>query len=236
MSKLRFACFSDPHGKHARLKIEPCDILICAGDISMMGYQPEVEDFMDWFRVQPAEYKVFIAGNHDWSFQEKPAWWQVLITEVMVDKVVYLEDNYIKLNFPTWKEPITIYGSPWQPEFCDWAFNLPRGEKLKEKWALIPEDTDILITHGPPYNILDEIPPHMCRKGQDPHVGCEELDERILQLKSLKYHIFGHIHIDKETEIRPVLSAGTTYINASVLDNRYHLIRKKPYYFELDLP
>lgn len=101
---------------------------------------------------------------------------------------------------------------------------------------MIPEDTDILITHGPPYRIFDEVPPHLCEKGQDPNVGCQDLYERIEVLPNLKAHIFGHIHIDNEPEISAAYTKGLYFINASVVDNRYHLIRKKPYYFELDLP
>jgi len=83
-------------------------------------------------------------------------------------------------------EGVKFYGSPWQPRFFDWAFNLDRGEEIKKKWDLIPMDTDVLITHGPPYGILD-----LTHEGEK--VGCEELMKAVLRVQP-KIHIFGHIH------------------------------------------
>jgi Icc-related predicted phosphoesterase len=82
---------------------------------------------------------------------------------------------------------LKFWGSPWQPWFHDWAFNLPRGERLAEKWAMVPEDTEILVTHGPPFGIGDH-------NGWEGHVGCDDLRKRVAQLQNLKLHIFGHIH------------------------------------------
>jgi hypothetical protein len=85
---------------------------------------------------------------------------------------------------------IKIYGSPWQPEFFDWAFNLPRGQPLADKWAKIPPDVDVLITHGPPHGILD-------KTTQGHNIGCEEL-RKLFDTQSIKprLHIFGHNHED----------------------------------------
>jgi hypothetical protein len=105
---------------------------------------------------------------------------------------------------------IKIFGSPWQPEFCDWAFNLPRGPQLKEKWDAIPDDTNVLVTHGPPYMMLDYAP-------QCGNVGCVDLWDRVLQLKQLKIHSFGHIHYSygvKEFN-------GVKYVNASICNEAY---------------
>eukprot|EP00026_Physarum_polycephalum_P017756 Phypoly_transcript_19088.p1 GENE.Phypoly_transcript_19088~~Phypoly_transcript_19088.p1 ORF type:complete len:151 (+),score=18.92 Phypoly_transcript_19088:146-598(+) len=114
----------------------------------------------------------------------------------------YLRDKAINL------EGINFYGAPWQPEFCKWAFNLPRGQALKEKWDMIPSNTDILITHGPPKGILDRV--------EGSNEGCADLLAAVQRIKP-KYHIFGHIH-----EGYGEFSDGTThFINASNLNGAY---------------
>lgn len=106
-------------------------------------------------------------------------------------------------------EGINIYGSPWQPWYHDWAFNLERGEEIKKKWDLIPQGVDVLITHGPPHKILDKT-----IEGVD--AGCEMLVEAIKRVKP-KIHVFGHIH-----EARgQVLQDGVHYINACSCDLTY---------------
>ena len=107
---------------------------------------------------------------------------------------------------------IRLYGSPWQPDFNMWAFNLPRNsEEMKGHWDSIPEDTDILITHGPPFGYLD-IP-----GGQGIRVGCEMLRYRIDEIKP-KIHVFGHIH----GSAGYYYNGHTHFINASILDERYN--------------
>lgn len=106
-------------------------------------------------------------------------------------------------------EGIKFYGSPWQPWYYDWAFNEQRGEKIKAKWDLIPEDTDVLITHGPPMGILD-------KTLESGHVGCEELVKAVHRIKP-KLHIFGHIHED-HGELR---LHGTHFVNAASCNLKY---------------
>jgi len=129
--------------------------------------------------------------------------------------VIYLQDSGCEI------EGLRFWGSPWQPWFMDWAFNLPRkGEKLRAKWNLIPMDTDVLITHGPPYGVLDEVRPRMTAWGPaeegSGHLGCEELAIRLAAVRP-RVHVFGHIHdgygIHKQ--------AGTTYVNASICTEEY---------------
>ena len=114
-------------------------------------------------------------------------------------------------------EGFKIYGSPITPTFYNWAFMCDRGEQIKRYWDMIPENTDILISHGPPFGILD-------LNGTE-HCGCEELAKRIPQLKNLNMAIWGHIHsgrgIVDTTE-------GLLMMNASVLDNNYKLVHQ-PY-------
>jgi len=107
---------------------------------------------------------------------------------------------------------IKLWGSPWQPEFCNWAFNLPRGEALREKWQMIPEDTDVLITHGPPLGILDNI-------AGGPALGDADLLDEVTNIVKPKVHIFGHIHDGYGTQ----REGETTFVNASLLDEWYNV-------------
>lgn len=239
---IRICCISDTHGLHNQVTIEPCDILLHGGDVSNIGERYDVSDFISWMERQPALHKVFIAGNHDRSFEGiKPYWLEDELSH-MSSNIHYLQDSGVEIM------GIKIWGTPWQPEFYNWAFNLPRGEKLAEKYALIPWDTDILISHGPPYGIEDSIPDHFLQPGQtDLHVGCKDLLGYIQsEQKDLDYHIFGHIHLDGRKDIKPVevkikneINHGDrdhsiTCINAAVVDNRYKVI-VKPYYFNYEI-
>jgi Icc-related predicted phosphoesterase len=116
---------------------------------------------------------------------------------------------------------IKFYGSPWQPEFHNWAFNLSRGEELAEKWEQIPNDVDVLITHGPAYGILDYAP-------IGGHVGCEELYRKIVEVKP-KIHVCGHIHDGYGQKTM----GGIEFLNASVLNDRYEHAHK-PIFVEYD--
>ena len=187
---------------------------MCAGDISSRGYKTELENFFKWFDgIDNYDHKIFIAGNHDFGFQDEPETIKGLLTGYKT--IDYLQDEY--LGIQDGDEPeLKIWGSPWQPEFHNWAFNLPRGEKIKEKWDLIPNDVDILITHGPPFSKLDYVPYNNI------NVGCEELLLKVQQIKP-KIHLFGHIHEGSGY----VFDGNTHYINAAVLNGRYEF-RNKP--------
>lgn len=207
MKKITF--ISDTHTKHRGVKLTSGDILIHSGDISSMGYAHEIRDFCEWFNDQyQYDYKIFIAGNHDWGFQKKPIEIRDIVAEYK--NIIYLEDNYIDIgDFPD--DQVRIYGSPWQPTFFNWAFNLPRnGQELKEKWNNIPTDIDILITHGPAYGHLDRI------INKNDNIGCELLRKRI-ELVKPKIHVCGHIHTGRGYKT----DGNTNYFNASILDERY---------------
>jgi Icc-related predicted phosphoesterase len=197
---------SDSHNKHYEMTkdLPGGKFLVHSGDVSSRGKVNEVEDFLKWFSSLPYEHKIFIAGNHDFCFQS--SFDQLSIPE----NVYYLIDSSVTL------EGIKFYGSPWQPWFHDWAFNLPRkGIELYQKWSNIPEDTDVLITHGPPYNILDKV-----YRGNH-NVGCELLTVRIKQIKP-RISVFGHIH-----EANGYLEKDETlFINASSLNLSYDYINK----------
>lgn len=203
---MKMTYISDTHGKHEYLTSKAYnnilgsgDVLVHAGDVSMMGKTHEIKSFLDWFSNTDYTHKIFIAGNHDWGFVKQTD----IDDEYKKKGVTYLFDNSVEID------GVKFYGSPWQPEFFDWAFNLPRGEKLAEKWSLIPEDTDVLITHGPAFGMLDWV-----MSGQ--RVGCEDLFKRVMEVKPT-VHVCGHIHCAYgQKNFNDV-----EFLNASVLGERY---------------
>lgn len=191
------------------------DVIIHAGDVSMGGTEYEIEKFLQWYSKLPYQYKILIAGNHDKLFD-----FQSGIAKEILKKypeIIYLESQEVVIN------GIKIYGEPRQPKFgYGWAFNKERGEDIKKYWDAVPDDTDIVIIHGPPKGILD-----MTMRGQQ--VGCEDLLHRIKELKSLKLCVFGHIHEDAGH----LEKDGVHFVNASVLNLNYQL-QNKPLVFEID--
>ena len=199
---LRVICLSDTHNQHSGITLPEGDVLIHAGDGTGGGTYDEVERFLAWFGAQPFAHRILIAGNHDWLFQESPD----LIAMLLVEHpgVTYLQDSGVVIN------GVHFWGSPWQPEFMSWAFNLPRrGVGIRKVWNRVPMDTDVLVTHGPPYGILDAVP------GGSP-LGCEELKIRLAAVKP-RVHCFGHIHAGWGV----ARSETTVYINASTCDEDY---------------
>lgn len=213
--KLRITHISDTHNKHKQLndKLPGGDILIHSGDISSLGRQREVEGFVKWFNgVDGYTYKIFVAGNHDMSFDSeklmqdkinyfdpsktvwesegienepaegKPEWLIDLLATGLNPNVFYLENSYVELD------QIKIWGSPYSATFgYNWAFNVDRGHDSAQMWNQIPEDSDIVITHGPIYGYGDVT----ARTYQN--VGCEDLYHRLKELKT-PLHFAGHIH------------------------------------------
>jgi Icc-related predicted phosphoesterase len=220
--KKRITFISDTHTKHDKLNgfLPGGDILLHSGDLTSRGYIGEIESFMKWYdKIDNYDTKIFIAGNHDFGFQNDNEKLRGLLTGYKT--IDYLEDELMMVG-EDYDNMIKIWGSPWQPEFHNWAFNLPRGEKIKEKWDMIPVDTDILITHGPAFGKLDYVP------YDNINVGCEELLTRIQEIKP-KIHLCGHIHSGRGV----VFSEGTLYVNASVLNDRYEF-RNKPITIDFD--
>lgn len=199
---MRLVCISDTHSLHRRISdIPDGDVLIHAGDCLGAGTIENVHDLNDWLGTLPHRHKIVIAGNHDWAFQETPD----LAVEALTN-ATYLEDSGVII------EGVRFWGSPWTPTFMDWAFMLDRGQPLYQKWQEIPDNTDVLITHGPPKGIGDEA--NLGFKSQN--VGCVDLLHRLDRL-NLKAHIFGHIH-ECYGEHR---HGDTVLINASTCTPRY---------------
>jgi Icc-related predicted phosphoesterase len=213
---MKITFISDTHNKHKEItsSLPGGDLIVHGGDISSMGYKHEIQEFLKWFNgLDNYTHKIFIAGNHDWGFQTNPEMCKELLE--FYDKVTYLEDN-MKVIGDDYQTAVKVWGSPWQPEFYNWAYNLPRkGEELKNKWELIPSDIDILITHGPAFGKVDKV------ISEYENLGCELLAERI-QTSKPKIHVCGHIH----SGYGYVFDGQTHYINASVLDERYYFTQK----------
>lgn len=217
----RFVCFSDTHGKHNEIpaKNRPAaDVLLHAGDFTNTGEPEQVESLSKWLDAYPASHKIVIAGNHDITFHEDyyvdrgaerfhrkvepdgnivAAPYDCQEARGLLTACSYLEDSAVEVC------GYTIYGSPWQPAFCDWAFNL-EGEALREKWSQIPANVDILITHGPPLGFGDS------------NRGCDELRAAIEQ-RAVPVHVSGHIHEGYGCSA----DAATLYINASTCTHDY---------------
>ncbi|XP_039289427.1 UPF0046 protein C25E10.12 [Nilaparvata lugens] len=252
--KVRVVCMSDTHSltPHIKFDIPEGDIFIHAGDFTRCGGHEEVVDFNNWIGQLPHKHKLVIAGNHELSFDrsfthpfsKSPTGEHSGRSAHVVDEIptlgmprehlteaikahnirdcltncIYLQDEEIELY------GLKIYGTPWQPEFCKWAFNVPRGEQCLAKWDQIPSGTDILVTHTPPLGHGD-----LCCSGI--RAGCVELLSTVQQRVQPKYHVFGHIH-----ENYGVTSDGRIiFINASTCDINY-LPHNPPIVFDISLP
>ena len=199
---MKVIAISDTHGQHRWLSLPPGDLIIHAGDLTKTGKREQVADFLDWFTSLDYAFKIFIAGNHDFFFEEESA---EMINQMIPKGVTYLNDAGCDVN------GIKIWGSPVQPWFHNLAFNRTRGKEISRHWDLIPEDTDILITHGPAYGILDST-------YYNESVGCKDLLQKIQDIQP-KIHISGHIH-----EAYGVMEKhGVTFVNASIVNRRYLL-------------
>jgi len=200
---MKIVAISDTHSLHDSItsKLPEANILICAGDITNNGSLSDLCKFDKWLGEIKDRYDkiLVISGNHDRILEKDPK------SKKFLTNCIYLQDELFE-----WKG-IRIYGSPWTPVFYNFSFMKQRGPEIRKVWDLIPEDLDILITHGPPIGILDHVP-----RG---HVGCEQLKE-VVEIKKPRYNIFGHIHegygqIEKD---------GTIYINASICNEYYNPI------------
>ncbi|XP_022111965.1 metallophosphoesterase MPPED2-like isoform X1 [Acanthaster planci] len=236
---VRFVCISDTHNQAARLlpTIPDGDILIHAGDFTNIGRPREIKRFNEFLGQLPHRHKVVIAGNHEVTFDRQLMTEQsshvfmsfaTALQEVkqedwkhipsLLTNCTYLEDAEVNIM------GFRIYGSPWQPEFCDWAFNLPRGQPLLDKWNLIPAGIDVLVTHGPPLG-------HGDLTTSKERAGCVELLTTIQRRVKPKYHIFGHIHEGYGV----TTDNKTTFINASICTVNYSP-SNKPIVFDLPTP
>jgi len=186
MVDLTLVMISDTHGRHNKVQVPEGDVLIHCGD-ACPGRGPiwEFRKFVKWFGSHPHKHKIMIAGNHDGC----------LISDMDLcheelkkyPEITYLEDTGIEI------EGVKFWGSPWTPQFGNWYFMVTRGEQARKKWDQIPSDTDVLITHGPPYGVLDLVHPHPTYN-PGMNAGCRDLLDAVYNRVEPQIHVFGHIH------------------------------------------
>jgi Icc-related predicted phosphoesterase len=226
----RIICMSDTHGKHNDIPFLPRgDILVHAGDLTRYGETDVVQCLSRYFQKQQElsgfQQVICIAGNHDMTFHPdyyEKTWsrhlrpFDSMETRGALQHCQYLEDSGTNLRQSSFRHLTSeslVYGSPWTPNFFQWAFNLERGEALQQVWSKIPNNTDILITHGPPQGRGDMT----LHSG---HFGCYNLLDEIQQRVRPRLHIYGHIHEGYGTSF----DGHTLYVNASSLDIGYEAI------------
>ena len=215
---MKLHIISDTHTKHRELNLPGGDVLIHAGDIMGSGYVvDELIDFLKWFEEQEYKYKIFIAGNHDRMFEDSPQYTEDILKH-FDESIIYLQDRGVTID------GINFYGSPWTPAFCGWAFQIHNDYEDNEIYRKIPKDTDVLITHGPAYGMLDQYV--MPTGSLSDHLGSKGLYNWI-DANNPKLHICGHIHtgqgmMDGYGEV-------TTHINAACLGEDYNYSNNKEY-------
>ncbi len=223
-AEMKIIAISDTHNQHSNLKLPDGDVLIHAGDATGRGTEKECIEFLDWFQTQEFKHKIFTPGNHDWWFEREPENSRAACKD---RGIILLNDSGIEID------GVKFWGSPITPWFLNWAFNRIRGDKremycmqtgvtvsgqpIKPHWDLIPSDTNVLITHGPPYGILDQLIHVASGIPMDIYVGCEELTKAIKRIKP-DIHIFGHIH----PQCGEKHEDGVSYYNASICDEMYY--------------
>ena len=201
---MKIACSADWHRQHAFLDAPKADVLVVAGDYDILGTDEQCFylciELDNQFKKLSKKYKkiFFIAGNHDFGLEKYDL-------SKIFKHATYLNDSGAKYK------GINFWGSPISPEFNDWAFGKKRGDELMEHWKKIPDNTNVLITHGPPYGVLDRLVPSQI------DVGDYDLLEKIKRLKDLKLHVFGHIHEEHGIEDK----LGFPCVNASFLNENY---------------
>ena len=212
MCFLKIVCISDTHNRLNKIinNIPDGNLLIHCGDLTGRGEIWEIENELDKLEKLNDKFNdtILIAGNHDFGFERHSPLMEQMCKE---RDITYLNDSGVDLN------GIKVWGSPVSPRFFNWAFNRDRGEDIKKHWDLIPDDTNILITHVPPYRILDELV-YPNGDGKNNFVGCEELSKKIVTLEKLRYHFFGHIHFWGGLQ---KTVGNVTYFNASICDELY---------------
>lgn len=213
---MKFVVISDTHGDHRKMTLPPGDMLIHCGDMSSNGTHKELVDFAHWFEEQNYSHKILIAGNHDRGLENSPDEFEDLFRSSSFE---YLEDQAIEIA------GIRFWGSPITPRFYDWSFMKESGPAMKQHWTKIPEDVDVLITHGPPFGIMDAVD-GSTQDGNSStgksegtvNTGCPDLLERVKKITP-SYHLFGHIHegYGQQTE------HGINFVNASSMNSGYCL-------------
>ncbi len=223
---INITTISDTHGKHDLVhgkNVGSGDLILHSGDCTPRGSREDIEEFLRWYGDLDFEMKVLIPGNHDFDFERNPE----LCAELAANYgVTLLNDSGVKFH------GLHIWGSPVQPWFYNWAFNRMRTKAqatakypfIGDHWDKIPTNTDILLSHGPAYGILDRT------MRTNEHVGCELLLKKIQEIRPV-LHVCGHIHEDRGVHVEQGPSP-ITYVNASSLDLSYYPHKAKAFKFD----
>lgn len=218
---MRIVAISDTHTHHMEIEVPHGDVLVHAGDFTYKGRRDEISEFLDWFLNLPHKHKVLIAGNHDIQLdsEKRTAGNTILavddmdhwIHEEFYERIRSKENAHYLENSGVCIEGINFWGSPVTLTFGHgWGFNSDP-DKIGKYWDHIPDNTDVLVTHGPPLEALDQVLPNY------EMVGCDKLRDKISQI-SPSVHIFGHIH----ESYGAIKKGNTTYFNASQLNHKYY--------------
>lgn len=197
---MKIVCISDTHGKHHELAPLPAgDMLIYAGDMTVRGTQDQIDNFLAWMAKLPYQYKILVAGNHDFALEQQPS------SIVIPQGIHYLYNEMVELA------GLKIWGSPVCTPYFNWAFMWQQKQR-QELYRTIPDDVDIIINHGPALGVLD-------KTVKFNHAGCEFLRQRILEVKP-KLSVCGHIH----ESYGQIELAGIVFVNAALLNRSYEIV------------
>jgi len=200
---LKILCISDTHDEHERLRIQACDILIHSGDATSTGSHRRMVKFGAWLSAQPAKHIIFVPGNHDRIAEEN---WSLF--KGCFDPAVHLLNNdMVEI------EGLKIWGCPYTPAFCNWAFQAEDGDEDGRYPSLFHmtgrvDEADIIVTHGPPKGILD-----ITDEGES--IGSRAMRKLVDRVQP-KLYVCGHCHTSfgRMTGVHPS-GKKTTFINAS---------------------
>lgn len=211
---MRIVGLSDTHKQHKEVHVPDGDVIVFAGDMCGGGGEKSARRFVEWFSNLSHSHKIVVAGNHDRCLDNSA---RVMVKDYFYEKgLIYLEHEPYEI------EGIKFFGSPYTPIFGHWSFTLKRGEELARQWRQIPDDTNVLITHGPVYGIRDQ------SGFSSEHCGCRDLGDRVSELSELKLHIFGHIHDGYGVSH----INGKTFANVCICNEEYEPVNK-PIIFDL---
>jgi Icc-related predicted phosphoesterase len=219
---VRDFCFISDIHENFDIDINPCDFLVCSGDLTYRGSLEELTKAVEYLAKQPAKNIIVIAGNHDYTLDSQHRGYNANIDAEFIKLISRIDYMHYLEHIPKNIDGINFFGSPYTPEFCKWGFAY--NDTLTDLWEQVPENTDILVTHGPPYGILDQT-----RNGNR-NVGSHSLKHELTRIKP-KVHCFGHIHEARGT----IEMDDTIYVNAAICDYPNYDRLREPIYMELDL-
>jgi len=210
---MKIVCISDTHCLHDRLyhPIPMGDVLVHAGDFSRTGTLEQIEQFAKWFAAQPHEHKLVICGNHEAEFSGNTRYYKYHL-EKYDGNVQFIHNELVTID------GLNFYGESYSPIAGSWGWGYEPGPEARDIWDQLPEETDVLITHGPP-SMYGDVGPDYKNKyvSRLVHYGCPELTTRLSETKT-KWIVCGHIHYSYGVYKMPW---GSTVVNAAICNESY---------------